>query len=76
MSLDGIPCCAKTCLMKTYASSSAVISFFTGKKYAYFVSLSKITYMVSYCIPVVGSVDIGSGPTKSIVTSSHAPEGG
>jgi hypothetical protein len=39
---------------------------------AYFVSLSTITSISLYLTPIIGSIDIGSFTTKSIVISFHS----
>jgi hypothetical protein len=39
---------------------------------AYFVSLSTITSISLYLIPIIGSIDVGSFTTKSIIISFYS----
>jgi hypothetical protein len=68
---SGIPWRAITSLANTLAKYTASYFFSKGINRAYFVSLSTITYMFSYCT-LFSSLDVVKGPRKSIVISVHS----
>ena len=58
-----------------YAKSSAVDASLYGLRYAYLVSVSTITSMLSYVVPVRGSFDVDSLVMKSRAIDNHACSG-
>ena len=73
--MSGIPYWAITILLKMYVKSFAVDAFLYDLRYAYLVSVSTITSMLSYVVPMRGSFDVGSLVMKSRAIDDYAYSG-
>ena len=69
--LSSMLCLVMTTLLKIYAKSSMVDTSLYSLRYTNFVRLSTITSILSYNIPMRGSLDSGSLVIKSRATIDH-----
>ena len=75
MILSGVPWFITTSLINVYIRALALLTSLNDISRANFISLSLITKILSYTIPVRGSFNNSSLIIKSIVINDHALSG-
>jgi len=75
MILSGVPWFITTSLINVYIRALALLTSLNGISRANFISLSLITKILSYTVPVRGSFDNSSLIIKSIVINDYTLSG-
>ena len=75
MILSGVPWFITTSLINVYIRALALLTSLNGISRANFISLSLITKILSYIVPVRGSFNNSSLIIKSIVINNYALSG-